>query len=302
MVDKNPCQIRGASVERAPERPIASMAEVDALVELMPSHLRIAVVLAAWCQLRRGEVRGLRRMDVNLEHGLVSIDVTRTTAMSGRTIVKEPKTRAGKRTVAIPPNALEVVTGHLDTHVGADQSSLVVSGSDRSLSVAWTAARATIGRNDLRFHDLRHSGLTWSAATGGKRGRTDEACRPRFPGGSAPVPARDRRTGSSTGSSTGRTGRTGRSCVMYTYIMQRTQISLTAEERRALDAVAARTGRSISALIRDAVEIVYGTERSTEDDLAAMRRAFGSWTGRTTDGAEWVEERRSGARVQRQDS
>jgi len=46
MVDKNPCQIRGASVERAPERPIASMAGVDALVELMPSHLRIAVVPA----------------------------------------------------------------------------------------------------------------------------------------------------------------------------------------------------------------------------------------------------------------
>ena len=33
-------------------------------------------------------------------------------------------------------------------------------------SVAWAAARAAIGRDDLRFHDLRHSGLTWSAATG----------------------------------------------------------------------------------------------------------------------------------------
>ena len=84
---------------------------------------------------------------------------------------------------------------------------------------------------------------------------------------------------------------------MYTYIMQRTQISLTADERRALDEEAARTGRSISALIRDAVEIVYGTRRSSDDDLAAMREAFGSWTDREGDGADWVDARRSGRRL-----
>jgi integrase len=142
------------------------MAEVDALVELMPSHLRVAVVLAAWCQLRRGEVRGLRRKDIDLANGLVTIVVTRTTAMSGRTIVKEPKTRAGRRSVAIPANALIAIAAHLDAHVGDDEDALLLSGTDRSLSVAWAAARAAIGRDDLRFHDLRHSGLTWSAATG----------------------------------------------------------------------------------------------------------------------------------------
>jgi len=79
--------------------------------------------------------------------------------------------------------------------------------------------------------------------------------------------------------------------------MLRTQISLTAKERAALNAASARTGRSISALIRDAVDAVYGDERSVEQDLATMRRARGSWSDRDLDGAAWVEQLRSGRRL-----
>jgi predicted transcriptional regulator len=85
--------------------------------------------------------------------------------------------------------------------------------------------------------------------------------------------------------------------LMYPYIMQRTQISLTDDERRLLDTEARRTGRSMSALIRDAVTQVYGPRRRLEDDLRAIDEAAGAWQGRNEDGAEYVERLRSGRRL-----
>lgn len=79
--------------------------------------------------------------------------------------------------------------------------------------------------------------------------------------------------------------------------MQRTQISLTDEDRQVLDAEAARTGRSIAALIREAIAVTYGSSRSTSDDLRAMRTAFGAWSDRDQDGAAYVEGLRSGRRL-----
>lgn len=81
--------------------------------------------------------------------------------------------------------------------------------------------------------------------------------------------------------------------------MLRTQISLTAAERKLLDEVAARSGRSIASLIRDAVQTVYGSERSAEEDIAAMRQAFGAWRDHSEDGATYVERLRSGRRLSR---
>ncbi len=79
--------------------------------------------------------------------------------------------------------------------------------------------------------------------------------------------------------------------------MLRTQISLTESERALLDAEAARTGRSIAGLIRDAVRAAYGERDTAAGDLSAMRRAFGSWASRELDGETWVEEIRSGRRL-----
>lgn len=58
IIARNPCQVKGAGQKAFAERPVASIAEVQALADGMPGHLRIAVPLAAWCQLRRASSWG----------------------------------------------------------------------------------------------------------------------------------------------------------------------------------------------------------------------------------------------------
>lgn len=172
LIVKSPCRVEGAAVERAPERPVASIAEVSAVAEAMPEHLRIAVLLAAWCQLRRGELLGLRRGDIDLEAALLHVRETRVTLQRGRVVTKAPKTKAGRRTIAIPPNVLPALVAHLDGFVGPDADALLLSGEKGGplrvhvLQTAWDRARTRTGLGHLRLHDLRHSGLTWAAASG----------------------------------------------------------------------------------------------------------------------------------------
>lgn len=78
--------------------------------------------------------------------------------------------------------------------------------------------------------------------------------------------------------------------------MQRTQISLDDESRRALESAAVLTGRSLSSLIREAIQKTYGSERSVDDDIAKMRQSFGAWQDHDISGEAWVERRRSGSR------
>lgn len=81
--------------------------------------------------------------------------------------------------------------------------------------------------------------------------------------------------------------------------MLRTQISLPEQLRRVLDEESARTGKSMAALIREAVTAVYRPGRSMQDDLDAIDEAFGGWADRDVDGAAYVRQLRSGRRLAR---
>lgn len=173
MIPANPCRVRGAgSVKRAKKIRPASLPELETIVKAMPDRLRLLVLLAAWCALRLGELIELRRRDIDVTNGLIR--VRRGTTRRKRRVVKTPKSEASSRDVNIPPHLMPMVKEHLRTHVTTDRDTLLFpAASDpkqhlaaSTLSRHWYRARKAAGRDDLRFHDLRHTGAVLAAATG----------------------------------------------------------------------------------------------------------------------------------------
>ena len=171
----SPCDIEGASKYEAEKRPFASMAEAQAAIDSIPPRddwFRTAVMLAAWGQLRRGEVLGLQRGDIDLVNGTVNVERTWNKTSAGKTYMDKPKTRAGVRKLAMPSNALAALERHLQ-FVGKDKAAWLFPSekgdspiNPNRFGYRWNRCRAAIGRPELHYHDLRASGLTWAAQKG----------------------------------------------------------------------------------------------------------------------------------------
>ena len=73
LLPRNPCTIRGAGVERSPERPVATIVEVYQLADAIEKRYRLMVLLATFCGLRAGELLALRRDRVNLLHRQINV-------------------------------------------------------------------------------------------------------------------------------------------------------------------------------------------------------------------------------------
>lgn len=171
IVARNPCQIPGAGTVRAAERPVATPAQVVALVDAINPRYRTAVLIAAWCGLRRGEIAGLRVSDVDLVEHTITVRKARVEPLHdrGKAFDKDPKSEAGKRTIAIPPHVVPVIRLHLDEYAGKDRLFVSRDGSPLrgdTLYQAFVRARAKVGLDGLTFHDLRHTGQTLAAQTG----------------------------------------------------------------------------------------------------------------------------------------
>jgi len=172
IISANPCRVRGAgSVKRASTTKLAMIDEVVALAAAMPAQYRAMILLAAWYALRYGELSELRRGDVDLDAGVVRVRRA-VVRVKGEPLVGTPKSTAGVRDVWIPPHLLPTLRQHMADHAGEAKDALLFPAKDgRNLSSAsmywyYWPARESIGRPDLRFHDLCHTGAVLAASTG----------------------------------------------------------------------------------------------------------------------------------------
>lgn len=117
----------------------------------------VAFSLACFAGLRRGEVLGLRRGDIDLEAGLIRIERQRV-RVRGQLVTAPPKSSAGVRIVPISPELAPILTKAARYLLPA---AYLVPISPETLGRRWNTAQKAAGIKALyRFHDLRHTYAT----------------------------------------------------------------------------------------------------------------------------------------------
>jgi len=224
LISRNPCRIRGADRESAPERPILTVPQVFALADRMPHRYRVLVLVTAFASLRWGEVTALRRTEIDTEHGTVTVRVAYSELQNGALVLGPRKSRAALRTVSVPGAVVEALAEHMARYVGPGREALVFSGpkgaplrrSNFNKLVGWAASVEAVGAPGLHFHDLRHTGANARGASGTtvrtpRSGTSTRAARrTRSSLRRSTTPSR-RRAGTMTTRTRATTGRPGRS-------------------------------------------------------------------------------------------
>lgn len=174
-VTLNPCR-----VERAGKRPkrvdldLLTLPELEKATQALNEHYRACVPVTAWCGLRFGEMIELRRKDVAVaKDGTMVLKIRRAATIVGKDLVTgKPKSDAGVRDVTVPPHVAKVLTAHMKKFTDAGPEALVFTTTHGTRLTAGTftkpfkAAVASVGKPEVRIHDLRHVGAVLAAQAG----------------------------------------------------------------------------------------------------------------------------------------
>jgi integrase len=176
LIVKNPCRVKGGGTDRVVDRRIPNVDQVAALTLSMPEQYRAAVTLAAWGTLRRGEVLGLNRQDVDLRAGTVRVERSLHEFYDGR-LELGPTKNGDPRKVYMPSSVMPALEEHLRRFVGPESDAPLFLGAHwpaapseqlrGHLGDRTPAGRPQVGpiprppplrRHDVRLHGRQHQG------------------------------------------------------------------------------------------------------------------------------------------------
>jgi integrase len=134
------------------------------------------VLLATFASLRWGELTALRRSDLDLVAGSVRVRAAFVERSTGEILLGLPKSKAGRRVVGVPQAIIPVLHKHLSVFVKDEPGALMFPGvkggplrrGNFNKMSGWPQAVRSIDAEGLHFHDLRHTGNTFAAASGAK--------------------------------------------------------------------------------------------------------------------------------------
>jgi integrase len=160
---QSPCRnVPLPKIEREEMR-FLTPAEIVDLAEAIHVRYRALVFVGAYGGLRIGELAGLRPSRVDLLAGAVTVAEI-LTEVKGKLIAGPPKTRAGRRTVGLPPFVVRELKAHLAAAQRPSSHVFTAPGGGplrvRSFRARfWVPATKAAGLPGLRIHDLRHTAV-----------------------------------------------------------------------------------------------------------------------------------------------
>jgi integrase len=173
LIRRNPCRVKGAGLDKSPERPVLTIQQVMALADAIQPRYRALILVAVFGSLRWGELAALHRCDIDMRARTIRVDRSLTELPGGGYLYGPPKSEAGKRCVIFPDIIDAVLEAHLTNFAGPDADDLVftsVTGTplrhNNFRRRVWLPVLAEVGLADLHFHDLRHTGNQRTAVAG----------------------------------------------------------------------------------------------------------------------------------------
>jgi integrase len=183
LIARNPAEAADppkASRDGREEMHTWTPAELRAFFEGLASHrLLAAYVLSATTGMRRGEVLGLRWVDIDVKRRSLFVNQT-VLSVNYEVFIGQPKTEHSRRRVTLDPETVEVLLAHRDRQgaerrlLGADYDDigLVFAREDGTpihpdyFSQTFDRTVARLGLSRIRLHDLRHTHATLGLAAG----------------------------------------------------------------------------------------------------------------------------------------